>query len=55
MSQQEKEFNEWYKTLKTKPGQMPYDDWFVCMREAYLAGRTDELNKWFKSPNVNPS
>ena len=35
-----KEFEEWYKSLKAKPGQMPYDDWFVCMREAYFAGYT---------------
>jgi len=31
-------FEEWYKSLKTKPGQMPYDDWFVCMQEAFRVG-----------------
>lgn len=32
------DFEEWYKSLKANPGQMPYDDWFVAMREAFIAG-----------------
>ena len=37
MTNLEKEFEDWYLSLKAKPGQMPYDDWFVCMKEAFIA------------------
>lgn len=35
-------FDEWYLSLKAKPGQMPYDDWFVCMKEAWLAAQENK-------------
>ncbi len=32
-------FEKWYLTVKPKNGGMPYDDWFVCMEEAWQASR----------------
>lgn len=35
-------FDEWYVSLKAKPGQMPYDDWFIGMQAAWQAGQENK-------------
>lgn len=32
-------FEEWYVTIRPKTGGMPWDDWFVCMQEAWKAAQ----------------
>lgn len=32
-------FDEWYVTIRPKNKGMPWDDWFVCMQEAWRAGQ----------------
>lgn len=47
------EFEEWFITVKSKnPSIPPYDDWYVGMEQAFIAGRIKGYSLGYSDGNA---